>query len=730
MEPSLQNIAELLEAAEGLFGAHGGGSPMVRQRYGVRPLGVFVASPEGQPLAVSLLEENIAPAAVACLAARLAEALKQAPCGVVAAEEVGVGRWALGMRLPPSLEGRLLVSLVHSRDLPTTLGDPMEVVARIADGLAWTLRQREEAEARLRTRIEHLQAEQETLRASHAEAIATAIEEREERLHEQQAHVAQLQAVMLMAADGIMTIDDTGRIESFNETACTIFGYTAPEVLGQNIAMLGPKREPREPGDYLDERLRQGSPGQSGIAVEVIGCRKDGSLFPLDLAVSEVSIGNRRILTGIFRDITARKKAEEELRRLHLQNEMILNSAGEGICGLDAQGVIIFANPQAEKMLGWQASELIGQRLHEVVHYAKPGGEPYLFSQCHLCNIQDRQNTTSHSGEVFWRQDGSNFPVEYTGTPIREGERIVGAVVTFRDTTERRMLESQLRQAQKLESIGQLAAGIAHEINTPTQYIGDNTRFLQDGFQSLGGLLQHCLHLREAFQRPGSAAEVLRVGLTELCLWLEQADVEYYLDEIPKAITQTLEGVDRVAKIVRSMKEFSHPGGEEMQCVDLNSALESTLTVSRNEWKYVADAVSEFDPQLPLVTCMPADCNQVFLNLIVNAAHAIADKVGKGASGKGTITVRTRRQGAAVEIQVEDTGTGIPEAIQARIFDPFFTTKEVGRGTGQGLAIAHSIVVEKHGGTITFQSRPGVGTTFVVRLPIGPDSSQRGRPER
>jgi signal transduction histidine kinase len=320
----------------------------------------------------------------------------------------------------------------------------------------------------------------------------------------------------------------------------------------------------------------------------------------------------------------------------------------------------------------------------------------------------------SRGNEVFWKKDGSSFPVEYTGTVIREGEKIVGAVLTFRDTTERRMLEAQLRQAQKLESIGQLAAGIAHEINTPTQYIGDNTRFLQDEFDSLSTLLVRCLSLQEA-ARSRSPREG---ALEELVACVEQSDLEYLLDEVPKAIAQTLEGVERVAKIVRSMKEFSHPGGEEKQAVDLNSALESTLTVSRNEWKYVAEAVTEFDPALPLVTCLPGDFNQVVLNLIVNAAHAIGDRVGDGANGKGRIVVRTRLDGPWVEIQVEDNGSGIPKEIQPRIYDPFFTTKPVGRGTGQGLAISHSIVTEKHHGTIRFETEPGRGTTFIVRLPI------------
>jgi signal transduction histidine kinase len=193
--------------------------------------------------------------------------------------------------------------------------------------------------------------------------------------------------------------------------------------------------------------------------------------------------------------------------------------------------------------------------------------------------------------------------------------------------------------------------------------------------------------------------------------------VSYLDEEIPKALTQALEGVTRVATIVRAMKDFAHTGGSNKTPVDLNRALESTLTVARNELKYVADVETDFG-SLPLVECHAGEVNQVFLNLLVNAAHAIGDVVHES-EARGTIRIRTRCEGDAVVIEIADTGTGIPEAVRAKIFDPFFTTKEVGRGTGQGLAIARSIVVEKHGGALTFETEAGRGTTFFIRLPIG-----------
>ena len=290
---------------------------------------------------------------------------------------------------------------------------------------------------------------------------------------------------------------------------------------------------------------------------------------------------------------------------------------------------------------------------------------------------------------------------------------------------EHEFMARELAQAQKLEAIGQLAAGIAHEINTPTQYIGDNTRFLQEAQRDLDLLLGKFDRLLQAAKN-GTVTDALIAEVEES---LRQADVDYLAEEIPRAIQQSLEGIDRVSSIVRAMKEFSHPGREKKQAIDLNHAIASTVTVSRNEWKYVAEVVTDFDPDLPPVPCLPNDFSQVVLNLIVNAAQAIADAANGSPQSTGTITIRTRRHGTAAEIRISDTGTGIPESDRPKIFDLFFTTKEVGKGTGQGLSIARSIVAEKHGGTIAFETEPGRGTTFIIRLPVTePPPAKTGAP--
>jgi signal transduction histidine kinase len=260
----------------------------------------------------------------------------------------------------------------------------------------------------------------------------------------------------------------------------------------------------------------------------------------------------------------------------------------------------------------------------------------------------------------------------------------------------RERLEIELAQAEKLRAVGQLASGIAHELNTPIQYVGDNVTFLQSAFEAFSALM--------ARARDESASPAQRRKL------------EFMAANIPGALEAALDGCRRVGEIVGAMKEFAHPDGLEFALADINRGVRCTLAVAQNAIKYDADVELDLG-ELPDVECRIGELNQVFLNLITNAAHAVADRQpGDGQRGRIGITTRTR--GDRVVIQVRDDGCGIPEAIRNRIFEPFFTTKEVGRGTGQGLAICRSIVVDKHGGVLTFESTPGRGTTFTLEIPI------------
>jgi len=273
-------------------------------------------------------------------------------------------------------------------------------------------------------------------------------------------------------------------------------------------------------------------------------------------------------------------------------------------------------------------------------------------------------------------------------------------------------LQRRLIEAQKLESIGQLAAGIAHEINTPAQYVGDNLEFLERSLCELSELFWCVSRIRAAVSED---AEVPASLLGDLAGQCEKADLDFLRDEVPGSIAQARDGVQRIADIVRAMKDFSHPGSTEKEPLDLHRAIESTVTVARNEWKPVAELELDFAGDLPRVPCVAGEFNQVVLNILVNAAQAIGDV---GEPYEGRIRVCTRLQDAFACIEIADNGPGIPGEIRDRIFEPFFTTKEVGRGSGQGLSIARSIVVNGHGGRIEVDSSPGEGSSFRILLPL------------
>jgi len=273
--------------------------------------------------------------------------------------------------------------------------------------------------------------------------------------------------------------------------------------------------------------------------------------------------------------------------------------------------------------------------------------------------------------------------------------------------------QTDLLQAQKQQAIGQLAAGIAHEINTPTQYLGNNVSFLQDSFDTLLQTLRHCQELLRA-EAGGQSVESLRHGLREA---LDLADLDFMGEEVPRALNDSGEGVKRISDIVGAMKDFAQPSGGKMMPVELESLIRAAVEISRYEWKEVAEISTDLDPLLPSVVGLKDELGQALLNLIINAAHAIADSPCGGEAG-GLIHIMTRRRDDWAELSVEDNGCGIPEELQDKIFDPFFTTKGVGKGSGQGLAIVYNVITGKHHGQLFVHSEPGRGTTITARLPL------------
>jgi signal transduction histidine kinase len=319
--------------------------------------------------------------------------------------------------------------------------------------------------------------------------------------------------------------------------------------------------------------------------------------------------------------------------------------------------------------------------------------------------------------------NGQRAEMRWTGTCEHvSGVKILRGLML--DITEFRRMGRELAAAQKLESVGRLAAGVAHEINTPVQFVSDNAQFLRSSIADIVVVVDAYRNLRRVAQSvANSAGADLAAAVRRAADAEKSVDLDFIMDNAPIAIDSSIEGLGRIATIVRSMKEFAHPDQAQKTIADLNQAIRSTLVIARNEYKYVAEIDVEYG-DLPQVECHLGEINQVVLNLLVNAAHAIGDVVKDG-EALGTITIRTRADGDRVEISIGDTGTGIPEAVRDKIFDPFFTTKEVGKGTGQGLALAHNVIVNKHGGTLRFTTQIGKGTTFFIGLPIkAPDEAQ------
>ncbi len=374
-------------------------------------------------------------------------------------------------------------------------------------------------------------------------------------------------------------------------------------------------------------------------------------------------------------------------------------------------GDITYINPRFTTLTGYCARDILGESLDT------------LRSEVHGHRFYRRIRRALLAGETWSgrvtlrKQDGTGYHSRSIISPLRNraGET-TGYSVFFRDTTEELKLEAQLRQVQKMEAIGEMAAGIAHEINTPIQYVGDNIQFLHE---AMGDMVR----LVTAYEEICAKARTQSIdpaALDAVAALRQEIDWDFLQEEVPAAIAQALEGRNRVAEIVRAMKEFAHPGDETLTPIDLNHAIENTLAVSRSEWKLIASVETQLQADLPAVPCFPGSFNQVLLNLVVNAAHAIQDCHTDGASKKGCITIATAVVGNAVELRVQDTGCGIPEEQVSRIFEPFFTTKDIGKGTGQGLALTHSVIVERMGGSIEVESAVGEGTTFILKLPLRP----------
>ncbi len=423
-----------------------------------------------------------------------------------------------------------------------------------------------------------------------------------------------------------------------------------------------------------------------------------------------------RITENARKEAAWRRKAEEILRSERRLLSSVLLHIPHLVSWKDHEGVYLGCNRSFARTVGLSnPDDIKGKHEHEL------GWKP---ADPELSSGREREvfkvsRPVTDSEESYQSADGQSHKYLVSTVPMHNDEGLLTGILSIHaDITERKSLESQLLHAQKLESIGQLASGIAHEINTPAQYVSDNISFIQDEFQSIMGILKLFQSLLSK-ECPAMSWQQRRAEMSEA---LEAVEYDYVIEEIPNALEQTIEGLGRITHIVRAMKDFSHPGSGEKESIDLNQAIESTATVCSNRWKYASDLEMTLDPDLPIVSCHINEIKQVILNIIINAVDAIEARFN-GTGKKGQIQISTKRAGRHVVIEIADNGGGIPQAIRHRIFDPFFTTKEVGKGTGQGLAISRDFIVQKHGGLLDCEVDAGNGTTFRILLPVHYDST-------
>ena len=492
-------------------------------------------------------------------------------------------------------------------------------------------------------------------------------------------------------------------------------------LLGFDPAAVTPTAEwwdrtmhPEDRGGVVQARSQQLRDGGSGYRCEYRAQRPDGEWrWLLEVGCIERDpAGAPRRIDGVLLDVTAERSvrshadrdycdladAQQALRKLEHRLAVAESSANLGLWEVDIESGTGWANDQYFVMLGYRPREfsIDLQTLLSMIHPDDIATALALSSDLNaIPELRTEFRMRAKDGSYRW--------IHTVGRPLTDSQGKLRMGGVHLDVTERKEAELRRHAAERLESVGKLAAGVAHEINTPVQFVSDSIYFVRDGLHELLALTDRLRALASRDQCNVSSVAALSTHLP------------YLIEHLPNALERSLDGLKRVSEIVGSMRELAYPDRPEMSDIDVNHVVQSALVVARSEYKYVADVRTDLMP-LPHVRCHAGELTQVILNLVVNASHAIAELVGDSGR-KGTIEISSRHEGDSIRVSVSDTGAGIPDTIRHRVFEPFFTTKDVGRGTGQGLAISHNIIVQRHGGSIDFESVVGKGTVFHLRLP-------------
>jgi len=415
---------------------------------------------------------------------------------------------------------------------------------------------------------------------------------------------------------------------------------------------------------------------------------------------------------------TERFQAEQQLRESEEYLRSIVSYLVDGLVAVDDQLRIVSFNPAAEKIFDYTATEVIGRSVDLLVPPDENKSEHLLF-RIAAADVEKGRGKGQQMAEVFGqRKGGETFPMDLAVGVFDHtaGRRLIGLV---RDITSRTEDQRRLNQAQKMEAIGQMASGVAHEINTPMQYVASNISFIGQGLSELETVLVGLMQLADSV----IDGEDIPPNLRNLLNLASDTDLEFVHERLPQAVEDAVIGTERVSEIVQALREAAHPGTGQKVASNISNILHNAVIVSRNSWKYHAELFEDYDDSCPMVAVYVGELSQAFINLIVNAADAVQEEIERAAPesrAKGEIRLTSRKIEDYVEVRISDTGGGVAPEIGSKIFDYFFTTKAPGKGTGQGLAIAYDVIVNKHGGELSFDSAPERGSIFIVRLPIHP----------
>ncbi|MFH1076271.1 MAG: ATP-binding protein, partial [Pseudomonadota bacterium] len=527
------------------------------------------------------------------------------------------------------------------------------------------------------------------------------IEEKTRSLREERSALekseGRLKAIIDNAPIGVILIDDQKYAVDANYKALELLGKQMSEVVGMRcydfFALTKDNLCPFE----SNERI-------SSTEVEMAIHDRPVTFYK---TVAQFNIAGRPHLIEMFYDITSRKKAEKKLRNAQDELDRVFQSVGDGMCVMGLDFSILRVNSSFETTFGFSAGAIVGKKCHSL------WDDPACHTErCIITRILSGEERVE--SELNKKLANSRaVPCLAVGTSIKNTDgSIKSVVVAYKDLTHLKMMQQQLLQSEKMAAIGQLAAGVAHEINNPVGFVSSNLNTLDDYRRDLLDLFGQYAKLEDMVSAASPEDKGLKEALNAISLRKREMDMDFLLKDFSKLISECKDGARRIKRIVSDLREFSHAGEAEMTYTDINKNIETTINIAWNELKHKAEVVKQFG-ELPLVSCYPQQLNQVFMNILVNAAQAIEER--------GKIVITTAHKDSVVEIRFSDTGAGITKESLPKIFEPFFTTKPVGKGTGLGLHVAYNIV-KKHNGNITVESAPGKGSVFTIILPVDMDA--------